>query len=107
MDGKNVYLCGAMTGHDDWNAPAFEEAEERMFAQGAAYVFNPAASASFDHERDHSYYMTRDLHELTWHDANKTPFYDVIAVLPGWEQSQGACVEIQVAIACGIEVMHL
>lgn len=101
---KHVYISGPMTGLPDFNRKAFDEAEERIIAAGASYVCNPSHLG--DPSRTHEYHMTKDLHELTWMDSTKT-FYDAIVLLPGWESSNGASLEVLVAIACGMEVIHL
>lgn len=106
VSGLNVYLSGPMTGQADWNVHAFNLAEECLLDSDAAWVFNPARSALRDNERGHAHYMTKDLHELTYHhDGNA--FFHGIAMLPGWEDSEGARLEREVAIACGMEVIYL
>lgn len=109
IKGKAVYLSGKMTGVENWNKPAFDEAEEALYEMGASFVFNPAFDApKLEEAKDHSFYMRRDINVLTsFHGFPPKPVYDVIALLPGWEDSQGACIELQVAIACGLEVLHL
>lgn len=104
LDGKRIYLSGAMTGQHDWNREAFAEAARFLRGQGAI-VFNPAFSAPTVGEKakSHSFYMLRDLHELTSH-LEDGAYYDYLAQLPGWENSNGAKVEMLVAKACGIEV---
>ena len=109
FDGKHVYLSGPMTGLEDYNRPAFNAAEERVRAEGAADVFNPA---HFGLGRPHESYMLDTLHELTqsvWDDGlmRYVPYWDVIAMLPRWAFSKGAKVERAVAEAIGVEVVEL
>lgn len=105
---KYVYLSGPMTGFHDYNRQAFNEAEKKLMDMGAYAVFNPASKkvtprvTHFTHEA----YMCRDLHILTQHEYG-APKFGVIAMLPGWEESDGARIEREVAIACGIEVVTL
>lgn len=109
LAGRGVYISGKMSGLPDFNRQAFLDAEKYIRKQGAKYVHNPAIHApKVEETKEHSFYMLHDLHELTayWYGTGK-PVYDVIALLPGWEDSQGACIELQVAIACGLEVLHL
>ena len=105
LTGKAVYLSGKMTGVENWNYDQFKNATEKLLNDNAAFVFNPAFREVKD-PKPHEYYMLIDLHELT-QSINDKPIYDVIAMLPGWEESQGAQVERDVAIACGLEVMYL
>lgn len=103
----NYYLSGPMTGYQNWNADTFNEYERKLYEKGADFVFNPTRGApDTEKAREHSYYMLIDLHELT-QSYNDKPIYDVIAMLPGWSESDGARVERDVAIACGIEVLYL
>ena len=106
LTGKAVYISGRMTGCDNWNTEAFDKAADYLIEHGAAFVFNPSLSAKSGKIREHSYYMRVDIHELT-KSYHGEQIYDVIAMLPGWEESYGARVELMVAIACGIEVMFL
>lgn len=107
MANKRIYLSGVMTGKPDWNREAFAKAARLMRGQGAS-VFNPAFTAPTDKEqvKPHTYYMLRDLHELTRHHCD-CAYYDVLAQLPGWEESNGATIEMLVARACGIEVLTI
>ena len=109
FDGKNVYLSGPMTGIEKFNRPAFNAAEERVRAEGAADVFNPA---HFGLGRPHESYMLDTLHALTdavWDEGllRYVPYWDVIAMLPRWKRSKGARVEKKVAEAIGVEVVEL
>lgn len=104
---KRIYLSGPMTGMHDWNREAFIEAARYLRNQGAR-VFNPAFDAPSKKEKAklHSFYMLRDLHELTSY-VDYGPFYDALAQLPGWEKSTGANIELLVAKACGIDVFTI
>ncbi len=95
-----VYLAGPMRGIPQYNFPAFFAAEARWKAAGWEVV-NPAR---LDHEIDGSrldwpveHYMARDLPELIGSDA--------IAMLPGWESSEGANKELAVARWTGKQVL--
>lgn len=106
-----IYIAGPMSGYTDWNFPAFFEAERQLLALGHE-VINPAhndgatveeALASAGHpnrpNNSWSYYMRRDLpHVLS---------VDAICVLPGWQDSKGASLEVHVAKAIGLPLMIL
>lgn len=107
--GKSVFLSGPMTGRRDWNRAAFAQAESRLMELGAAAVFNPAKDAPHGPtDLPHSHYMLDTLHRLTQHgkvDGCNRPRFDVLVALPGWSQSAGARIEVDVAFSCGIEVV--
>jgi hypothetical protein len=89
-----IYLAGPMTGLPDFNYPAFIATAQRMRRAGF-YVVTPAenglpASAPW------AAHMRRDLHAMM--DCQG------VAVLPGWEASRGAQLEVTVAKALGMPV---
>lgn len=106
-----VYIAGPMSGIADWNFPAFFRAEEQLLALGYN-VINPAhndgptveealkSSGPVDKPNNSwAYYMRRDLpHVMS---------ADYICVLPGWQNSRGAKLEVHVANAIGIPLMIL
>lgn len=87
-----VYVSGPMTGMPELNHPAFNKAAAQLRAQGIA-VFNPA-----ELPKNNSWswcdYMRADLKALM--DCTE------ILMLPGWEKSKGARLEMHVAIALGM-----
>ena len=99
-----LYLAGPMSGIKDFNFPAFNEAAEHLRKLGYE-VFNPAEADverdGFDPTKDDAepflHYMQRDLPEVMASDG--------IAVLPGWKDSKGACLEVKVARECGLRVI--
>lgn len=121
VKGRNVYLSGAMTGLPDYGAPAFAHAHAVVKQLGANRVFNPAISwlTDISPERPHWSYMVDCINELTSRtdditlvmstnvDVLRPRKYDVIVMIPGWESSDGATLEREVAIACGIKVVEL
>lgn len=89
-----LYVAGPMTGYPDFNYPAFNEAARALVHCGF-HVLNPARRG------------TRD--EWTWVDYMRPALRDVadcdgIAVLPGWERSKGAALEVSIAVALDLPV---
>jgi hypothetical protein len=87
-----VYIAGPMTGYPELNYPAFNAAEEKLIQRGHT-VLNPA--------------NLPDCGSWAGYMRLSIPMVcqaDVIWLLPGWERSKGACLELQVACALGLKV---
>ena len=85
-----IYLAGPMTGHPDFNYPAFNAEAARLRAIGYR-VENPAENPV---QNTWQAYMRQALAQLVKCDA--------VALLPGWKASRGARIENQLAIDLGI-----
>lgn len=91
---KTIYISGGMTGLPDLNFPAFHEAARKLRALGHR-VINPA---EINTEGD-----------LTWEQCMRADIRalcdcHVLALLPGWETSKGAHLELHLAHRLGIEI---
>ena len=106
-----VYIAGPMTGYDNWNFPAFFEAQRQLESLGYE-VINPAhndgdtiekalESAGHPDRPNHAWsdYMRRDLPHVME--------VDMLCLLPGWRDSRGAQLEVHVARALGLPLMVL
>lgn len=95
-----LFISGGMTFRQDsdWNYPAFYAAEERLSGLGFE-VLNPARSDGGTTHKPREFYLRLALHLLLQADA--------VVVLPGWEQSRGACLEVLVAIELDMPVLDL
>lgn len=83
---EKLYIAGPMSGIEDCNYPAFNEAELELHRAGF-YVRNPARISAG--QRAHYVdYLREDLRALLDCDG--------VAVLPGWEFSTGARNEVNV-----------
>ena len=85
-----IYISGPMSGYPDFNFPAFRTVAKRWREDGHTVV-NPAEINADDPARSWEDCIRRDLRELLGCNA--------IALLPGWLQSRGANIEVQVARA--------
>ncbi len=88
-----IYLAGPMTGLEDFNYPAFHRAAERLRAEGYD-VISPAE---------------HDVKDLSWSEWTQRclcllMICSEVRVLPGWEQSRGASLEVHVARELGMKV---
>jgi hypothetical protein len=97
MKQLRVYLSGPMSGLPDHNFPAFRRFAAELRATGYDVVnpveLNPDTS-------------------LTWHerlriDVKALCDCDAIALMPGWENSKGANLELHIAHRLGMKVLHL
>lgn len=87
MGNQRVYLAGPMSGIADMNRPAFNAEAERIRALGY-HVENPA---EFD-----------TLSSTTWAGDMRIAIArmltcDVVALLPNWDTSRGATIEVDLA----------
>lgn len=110
--GRTVFLSGPMTGYEHYNAQGFVEAQIRMKLLGAERVYNPISQWLGEPERisgtrGHESYMLECLHELTRRDGCGKATYDMVVQLDGWEASEGARMEAEVARACGIPLVPI
>ena len=101
-----VYCAGPMSGKPQQNAPAFAAAAELLRSQGHDVVtpvelnaeiwwnhygrdFDPASDVVGYGDPIANEFFARDLHEVCTRDA--------VGVLPGWQQSNGARLEVLLA----------
>jgi hypothetical protein len=104
-----VYISGQMRGIDKWNAPAFARAAE-IWRRAGHQPFSPAAIAIAlgywlrDGEDIHTSRAApitaegrQHLQHVMSMDVACLMAADAIALLPGWENSTGATVEVAIA----------
>lgn len=94
IPGNRVYLAGPMTGHENHNFPAFHAAAERLRGSGLE-VINPA---------DHGLVNGLGWSDYMRWDLVKLAGCHSVYVLPGWEKSKGASLEVAIARALGMPV---
>ena len=93
-----VYLAGPMRGIPNLNAEAFNDATEVLRNHGYE-VFNPLDGEDLTAEvQPLAHYMEKDLAALCKCEA--------ICMLDGWEKSQGATLEHEVARRLGLNLMR-
>jgi hypothetical protein len=93
-----IYLSGPMTGLPDYNYPAFREAARTLRSYGQI-VFDPSEAFEGKTDLPKEVYMRKDIEALLK--------ADVVALLPGWNTSSGAQLEVEVAKQCGIPIRLL
>lgn len=93
-----LYLAGPMTGIEDYNYPAFHAAAAQLREAGYVVV-NPAENFAGDQSLPWETYLRTAICQVTECDG--------IALLPGWQESKGAKLEVRVAGALGIHAYGL
>lgn len=90
-----IYLSGPMSGIAESNFPAFHEWAAILRGQG----YDVVSPAEIQEAGTWELCLRNDLRELCTCDG--------IALMPGWESSKGAHLELHVAHRLGMKVMHL
>lgn len=99
-----LYVAGPMTGYENFNHPAFDEATEALRAAGYE-VISPA-----EVDRHLGIDLTKPFTEADYHEAmlRDIPYVlkaDGVAMLEGWRASRGARLEHDIAVATGKRAM--
>jgi hypothetical protein len=91
-----LYIAGPMTGYDDFNFDAFNEAAAFLRSEDID-VINPAEN--FDGRQDLPWqtYLRKAITQVAESDG--------VILLPGWEDSKGAQLERHIAQELGL-VIH-
>lgn len=90
------YLSGPMSGIEDFNFPAFHAEAKRLRELGHE-VINPA-EVNAEHGLPWETYLRRDIKALCDCEG--------VALMPGWEVSKGAHLEVHVAHRLGMVIIQ-
>lgn len=102
-----VYLSGPMTGIENFNREAFDYAAGVLRKQGYTVIV-PGESEEYEEwetailaigKKKREFYLSRDIDYI-----QETA--DVVVVLPGWQESEGAKLEVLVAQQIGVPVFQ-
>lgn len=97
MSRRKIYLAGPMRGKPGWNFAEFHRVQRAWEAEGWQ-VFNPATLAvACGYPQDESQVDRTHLLHVIQQDLACIYVADAIALLPGWESSAGATVELALA----------
>jgi hypothetical protein len=92
---NRLYLAGPMTGIEGFNYPAFNAMADRLRAAGYE-VENPA---------DHGTVEGAVWADYMAYDLTRLGLCGMIALLPGWDLSQGARLEVMIAEHLGMRIV--
>ena len=93
---NHLYLAGPMTGIEDFNFPAFNKMAAELRARGYM-VENPA---------EHGVVAGAEWADYMAYDLTRLGLCGQVAVLPGWECSKGARLEVHIARELGMLVVN-
>jgi hypothetical protein len=100
-----LYVAGPMRGYRRFNFDAFEEASTRLRSHGYTIVSPAEMDLALGFDPDGSLEEQGfDVHEALTRDFDAIAKADGIALLPGWEESDGAMAERFVAEKLGKRV---
>jgi hypothetical protein len=91
-----IFLCGPMTGIEDYNYPAFNAAAKQLRVLGYD-VLNPAEGFGGNQDLPWEVYLE--------HTMLQVELCDIVATLDGWGDSKGANKEIERAKQLGKRIM--
>lgn len=96
-----VYISGCMSGVPSLGYPAFDAAAIQLRALGFSVV-NPAEIGRHYGFDEKAKVSTEDRKVLLLGDLDALAYCDAIFVLPGWEHSGGADIEVRFGAYFGI-----
>ena len=105
-----VYIAGPMRGIERWNFDAFDQAEDEWRGAGHTPISPAAMDRLVGNDPDAVQSMTEGSFMRLFRRAIMRDLRiiadecDAVAVLPGWELSKGAQVEVALAVALGLPV---
>lgn len=91
---QRVYVAGPMTGLPEFNYPAFRAAASWL--RGSGYEVEDPSENVNPTPDDYHGWLRAGLAQLVT--------CDIVALLPGWEASGGARLEVNVAASLGLRV---
>lgn len=92
-----IYIAGPMTGHPDFNHPAFNKAADKLRALG--YEVENPADCPLPVGTSWGEYMRYGIARLVSCDA--------VALLDSWQSSPGACIEFRLARNLSMPRKHI
>jgi hypothetical protein len=91
-----IYISGPMTGYPEFNYPAFQNATQQLRELGYTVISPHEIEVP---EKTWESFMRSDIKALM--DCHK------VVTLPGWENSRGARIEVNLAKELGMRVVDI
>lgn len=92
-----IYLSGPMLGYPNQNHEFFNEIAVKLRSQGME-VLNPAENDNGSTDKPREFYLRMDVQSLL--------AADTICLLPNWQKSQGAQLELSIAKALRLRIVR-
>lgn len=112
---RRIYVAGPMTGRARYNVDEFQEARERLLRWGAELVVIPHDCSCrvwrrhfhrpFNFDADRCDYGDPLIGEMFAEDIREVTEADAVALLPDWQASRGARIEVLTALLLGKTVI--
>lgn len=96
--GAVIYVSGPMSGYPEYNYPLFADVAAMLRRHGYQ-VINPAESDSEAKDKTWASYLRKDIRHLM--DCTH------VVVLPGWERSKGAGLEVYIARQLDMPILEM
>lgn len=93
---NRIYVAGPMTGIEEFNFPAFHAAAE-MLRNSGWVVENPA---------EHGLVCGAEWADYLAYDLTRIGLCGSVYLLPGWENSKGAQLEVLIAERLGMQIIN-
>ena len=103
---RRIYITGPMSGYPGFNYDAFDRAEEQLAASGYEPV-SPADPTQLDQDDPDELAPGVSYEDCLAQAVEKLLSADAVALLPGWEDSHGARLEVALARRRGMEIRPL
>lgn len=97
-EGYRLYLSGPMTGYVDHNFPAFNAEAKRLRNLGYT-VINPVEVNGADAVGKGLSWQT-----CLINDVRALTHCDSLVLMPGWQESEGAMLELATAFRLGLQI---
>ena len=88
LTNRKIYVSGPMTGIPNYNRPLFEKVTAELRELGNK-VYSPPEDEDPQHQDTWENYLNKDIPLVAWADT--------FVMLPGWENSKGATLEVGIA----------
>ncbi len=100
MKKGHIYISGPITGRSELNLPQFRSAEEKIKSFGMKPVV------------PHDLVEGLDTEAFKWEDYMRICIKammdcEAVITLDDWEESPGACIEVQLARSLNMDVYHI